>query len=168
MLVQPYIDGEYVNATSGEIFRSINPATGETLAEIQIASQADVDQAVESAQHGQKLWAAMPGVERGRILQHAVKLLRERNDELAELEVKDTGKPLQEANCVDIQTGADVIEYYAGLAGKIEGSYQDLGDGNFFYTRQEPLGVCAGIGAWNYPIQIAMWKSAPRWLREIR
>jgi len=160
-VLQLYIDGKYVNATSGETFQSINPATGEVLADIQNASQADVDNAVESARQGQKVWAAMPGVERGRILNKAVEILRERNDELAELEVKDTGKPLQEANCVDIQTGADVIEYYAGLAGKIEGSYQDLGGGNFFYTRQEPLGVCAGIGAWNYPMQIAMWKSAP-------
>ncbi len=160
-VVQLYIDGKYVDATSSETFCSINPATGEMLADVQNASQSDVDNAVESAHRGQKIWAALPGAERGRILSRAVKLLRDRNDELAELEVRDTGKPLQEANCVDIQTGADVIEYYAGLAGKIEGSYQDLGDGNFFYTRQEPLGVCAGIGAWNYPIQIAMWKSAP-------
>jgi betaine-aldehyde dehydrogenase len=160
-VVQLYIDGEYANAASGETFLSVNPATGETLAEVQNASQKDVDKAVESARRGQKIWAAIPGVERGRTLLRAVELLRERNDELAELEVRDTGKPLQEANCVDIQTGADVIEYYAGLAGKIEGSYQDLGGGNFFYTRQEPLGVCAGIGAWNYPMQIAMWKSAP-------
>ncbi len=159
--VKLYINGRNVNATSGEIFRSTNPATGEILAEVQLASQADVDMAVESAHRGQKIWAAMPGAERGRILGRAVELLRDRNDELAELEVRDTGKPLQEANCVDIQTGADVIEYYAGLAGKIEGSYQDLGNGDFFYTRQEPLGVCAGIGAWNYPMQIAMWKSAP-------
>ena len=62
---------------------------------------------------------------------------------------------------MDIQTGADVIEYYAGLTDKIQGDYQDLGNGNFFYTRREPLGICAGIGAWNYPIQIAMWKSGP-------
>ncbi len=160
-LVQLYIDGGYQNATSGETFISTNPATGETLAEIQNASQADIDKAVETARCGQRVWAAMSGAARGRILSKAVEILRLRNDELAELEVKDTGKPLQEANCVDIHTGADVIEYYAGLAGKIEGTYQDLGEGNFFYTRQEPLGVCAGIGAWNYPIQIAMWKSAP-------
>jgi betaine-aldehyde dehydrogenase len=160
-LVQLYIDGGYQNATSSETFNSTNPATGETLAEIQNASQSDIDKAVETARRGQQAWAAMSGAARGRILSKAAELLRLRNDELAELEVKDTGKPLQEANCVDIHTGADVIEYYAGLAGKIEGTYQDLSDGNFFYTRQEPLGVCAGIGAWNYPIQIAMWKSAP-------
>jgi len=101
----------------------------------------------------------MTGTERGRILNKAVALLRERNDDLAMLEVQDTGKPLQEANCVDIVTGADVIEYYAGLAASLHGEQQDLGGTNFFYSRREPLGVCAG--AWNYPIQIAMWKSGP-------
>jgi len=160
-LIRQYIDGKYVDGTSGETFSSTNPATGETLATVQQAAQVDVNAAVECAHRGQKIWAELGGVERGRILMKAAELLRTRNDELAEIEVRDTGKPLQEANCVDIQTGADVVEYYAGLAGKIEGRYQDLGDGGFFYTRQEPLGVCAGIGAWNYPIQIAMWKSAP-------
>ena len=103
----------------------------------------------------------MMPVERARILQRAARLLRERNDELAELEVLDTGKPLQEANCVDIVSGADVIEYYAGLISGLQGTQQDLGQHAFFMSRREPLGVCAGIGAWNYPIQIACWKSAP-------
>ena len=156
-----YINGRYQNATSGETFNSINPATGEVLAEVQQASLADVDLAVAAAQAGFKVWSAMSGAERGRILMKAVSLLRERNDELALLEVLDTGKPLQEANCVDIATGADVIEYYAGLAATIHGQQQDLGGTNFFYSRREPLGICAGIGAWNYPIQIAMWKSGP-------
>ncbi|MDF5555153.1 aldehyde dehydrogenase family protein, partial [Vibrio parahaemolyticus] len=62
---------------------------------------------------------------------------------------------------VDITTGADVLEYYAGLAPSLQGEQQPLSDDQFFYTRREPLGICAGIGAWNYPIQIAMWKSAP-------
>lgn len=86
-------------------------------------------------------------------------LLRENNDRLAEIEVLDTGKPIQEASVVDIQTGADVIEYYAGLADKIQGDYQSLNAHQHFYTRREPLGVCVGIGAWNYPIQIACWKA---------
>ncbi len=159
--LKPYIGGAYVDASSGETFTSINPANGELLAEVQQCSAADIDAAVAAAKKGQAQWAAMTGIERARILHKAVQILRARNDELAALEVKDTGKPLQEANCVDIVTGADVIEYFAGLADKIEGSYQDLGGGNFFYTRQEPLGIVAGIGAWNYPIQIAMWKSAP-------
>jgi len=156
-----YIHGRYQDATSGETFETRNPATGEVLAEVQQASLADVDAAVASAKEGFKIWSAMSGMERGRILQRAVAILRERNDELAMLEVLDTGKPIQEADCVDIVTGADVIEYYAGLAASLHGEQQDLGGTNFFYSRREPLGVCAGIGAWNYPIQIAMWKSGP-------
>lgn len=155
-----YIGGQYQEASSGETFDSINPATGEVLATVQQASVADVDKAVQAAEAGFLEWSSLSGMERGRILNQAVALLRARNDELAWLEVQDTGKPLQEALAVDIVTGADVIEYYAGLAASIQGSYQDLGKGKFFYTRREPLGVCAGIGAWNYPIQIACWKSA--------
>ena len=102
----------------------------------------------------------MTAVERGRILLKAVTILRERNDELAALEVMDCGKPLQEANCVDIHSGADVIEYYAGLAPALQGTQQDLDSNTFYMSKREPLGVCAGIGAWNYPIQIACWKSA--------
>ncbi|WP_027855427.1 betaine-aldehyde dehydrogenase [Marinobacterium litorale] len=156
-----YIHGRARNATSGETFVTRNPATGEVLAEIQQASQDDVDAAVASAREGQATWGAMSGAERGRILMRAVRILRGRNDELADLEVLDTGKPVQEAREVDVVTGADVIEYYAGLAASLGGEHQDLGGSNFFYTRREPLGVCAGIGAWNYPIQIAMWKSGP-------
>ncbi|WP_028469250.1 betaine-aldehyde dehydrogenase [Neptunomonas japonica] len=156
-----YINGQYQDATSGESFITRNPATGEVLANVHQASLADVDKAVEAAQAGFLVWSAMSGAERGRILMRAVAILRERNDELAMLEVLDTGKPLQEANCVDIASGADVIEYYAGLAATIHGQQQDLGGNNFYYSRREPLGICAGIGAWNYPIQIAMWKSGP-------
>jgi betaine-aldehyde dehydrogenase len=156
-----YIHGQATDVSSVETFITSNPATGEQLAEIGQASTQDVERAIESAQEGFKVWSAMSGIERGRILMRAVAILRERNYELAELEVKDTGKPIQEAIEVDIVTGTDVIEYYAGLAAAIQGQQQDLGHGQFFYTRREPLGVCAGIGAWNYPIQIAMWKSAP-------
>ena len=156
-----YINGAHKSATSNETFTSINPATGQSLATIDRASQADVDAAVVSSQAGFAIWSAMMPVERARILQKAAQILRERNDELAELEVLDTGKPLQEANCVDIVSGADVIEYYAGLICGMQGTQQDLGKDAFFMSRREPLGVCAGIGAWNYPIQIACWKSGP-------
>ena len=77
------------------------------------------------------------------------------------LSFKITGKPISETRAVDIVTGADVIEYYAGLATAIEGEQIPLRESSFVYTRREPIGVCAGIGAWNYPIQIACWKSAP-------
>lgn len=156
-----YIDGKSIQATSGETFTSINPANGEPIAQLGQASQADLELAIESAKRGFVEWSAMTAIERSRILLNAVRILRERNDELATLEVMDTGKPLQEALEVDVASGADVIEYFAGLVPAMQGDQQPLGESQFFYTRREPLGICAGIGAWNYPIQIAMWKSAP-------
>jgi betaine-aldehyde dehydrogenase len=156
-----YIDGQSIQATSGESFTSINPANGEPIAQLGQASQADLELAIESAKRGFAVWSAMTAIERSRILLNAVKILRERNNDLAALEVMDTGKPLQEALEVDVASGADVIEYFAGLVPAMQGDQQPLGESQFFYTRREPLGICAGIGAWNYPIQIAMWKSAP-------
>ena len=102
----------------------------------------------------------MTGAARGRVLNDAVRLLRARNADLAALEVADTGKPIAEAIAVDVLSGADCIEYFAGLAAGIHGEHVDLG-ASWGYTRREPLGVCVGIGAWNYPLQIACWKSAP-------
>nr|WP_300310684.1 betaine-aldehyde dehydrogenase [Halomonas sp.] len=156
-----YIDGRRQQATSGESFSVINPYDGSHLADVQVASQTDLDAAVASSQRGQKVWAAMSGMERGRIMQRAVTMLRERNDDIARLETLNTGKPYSETSSVDIVTGADVIEYYAGLAAAIEGSQIPLREDSFVYTRREPLGVIGSIGAWNYPIQIACWKAAP-------
>ncbi|MGO9803161.1 MAG: betaine-aldehyde dehydrogenase [Steroidobacteraceae bacterium] len=142
-------------------FRVVNPATGELLAELTADGAAQVDAAVDKALRAQRQWAALTGTERGRILQRAAQLLRERNAELAELETRNTGKPIQETRSVDVLSGADCLEYYAGLAAGIAGEHLDLGRAAFGYTRREPLGVVAGIGAWNYPLQIACWKSAP-------
>jgi len=155
-----FIHGGYREALSGASFETVNPATGEVICSVQQAGAEDVAAAVASAEEGFAVWSAMGGTERGRVLHEAQRILRARNRELAELEVLDCGKPIQEAEVVDVLSGADCIEYYAGLAGTLHGEHLDLG-GDFFYTRREPLGVCAGIGAWNYPIQIACWKSAP-------
>lgn len=158
-----YIHGGYVDSSQPECgqFEAINPANGDVIAHLQSASIDDIHWAVESAKQGQKIWAAMTAMERSRILRRAVDILRERNDELAYLETLDTGKPLSETRFVDIVTGADVLEYYAGLIPALEGQQIPLRETSFVYTRREPLGVVAGIGAWNYPIQIALWKSAP-------
>jgi betaine-aldehyde dehydrogenase len=155
-----YIHGRYQDALSGESFETVNPATGDVICSVQQAGTEDVEAAVVSAREGFAEWSAMSGTQRGRVLHEAQRILRARNRELAELEVLDTGKPIQEAEVVDVTSGADCIEYYAGLAASLHGEHMDLG-GDFFYTRREPLGICAGIGAWNYPIQIACWKSAP-------
>ncbi|MGQ0849117.1 MAG: aldehyde dehydrogenase family protein, partial [Actinomycetota bacterium] len=92
-----YIGGRYRDATSGETFDSINPATGRPICAVQHAGDADVDGAVTSAREGFVIWREMSGAERGRVLNRAVAILRQRNEELARLEVLDTGKPLQEA-----------------------------------------------------------------------
>jgi betaine-aldehyde dehydrogenase len=149
------------SARKPAMFTTINPATGEVLAHLEAAGPATIDAAVAKARAAQKKWAAMTGTERGRILRRAADILRARNNELAELETRDTGKPIQETSVVDIISGADCFEYFAGVAPTISGEHLDLGRQAFGYTRREALGVVAGIGAWNYPLQIACWKTAP-------
>ena len=146
---------------AGERFASINPATGEILGYVTAAGPSQVNAAVRAAQKGQAGWGAMTGTERARVLRRAAAILRSRNEELAELETRDTGKPIQETRVVDVASGADCFEYFAGLVQSLSGEHIDLGPQAFGYTRREPLGVVAGIGAWNYPLQIACWKAAP-------
>ncbi len=145
----------------GQRFASINPATGEILGQFTVSGAAQVNAAVAAAVQAQIIWAAKTSAERGRILRRTADLLRLRNEELAELETKDTGKPIQETRVVDVASGADCFEYFAGIAQSLSGEHIDLGPQAFGYTRREPLGVVAGIGAWNYPLQIACWKAAP-------
>ncbi len=99
-------------------------------------------------------------VERGRVLRRAADIMRERNRELSELETLDTGKPLQETLVADATSAADSLEYFGGLAATLTGEHMPLG-GDWAYTMRVPLGVCVGLGAWNYPTQIAAWKGAP-------
>jgi betaine-aldehyde dehydrogenase len=146
---------------TGERFASINPATGKVLGLVTADGSAQVNDAVVAAKKGQLIWAAMTGAERARVLRRTAVILRSRNRELAELETCDTGKPIQETLVVDVASGADCFEYFAGLAQSLSGEHIDLGAQAFGYTRREPLGVVAGIGAWNYPLQIACWKAAP-------
>ncbi|UHQ55601.1 MULTISPECIES: betaine-aldehyde dehydrogenase [Microbulbifer] len=155
-----WIHGEYVAPVEGEFFDTLNPATGEVICRVAQAGESDVDRAVESARKGQAEWAAMSGAERGRVLVETANLLRGHCDELARLESLDGGKPIAETPEADVGSAADCLEYFGGQAASLHGEYQSV-PGGFFYTRPEPLGICAGIGAWNYPIQIAAWKSAP-------
>ncbi|HEY1725077.1 MAG TPA: betaine-aldehyde dehydrogenase [Steroidobacteraceae bacterium] len=143
------------------VLTTINPATGAILAELPVDGPAQIEAAVARARAAQPAWAALTGIERGRILRRAADLLRARNDELAELETRDTGKPIRETRVVDVVSGADCLEYFASLAASLTGEQVDLGPQAFGYTRREALGVVAGIGAWNYPLQIACWKAAP-------
>ena len=155
-----FINGELRSATSDKVFEKKYPATGEPLYSFKLASAADVDLAVESAQKGFREWSSYTAMRRGHVLQKAAQLVRDGLEELAFLEVLDTGKPISEARTIDIPSAADGLEYYGGIAASIHGQHYDFGS-SFVYTRREPLGVCAGIGAWNYPFQLACWKSAP-------
>ncbi|WP_133469385.1 betaine-aldehyde dehydrogenase [Paraglaciecola marina] len=157
---QNFINGQFLGNQSGATFAVKNPATDEVIYHVEVADEYIQNAAIKSAEKGFAHWSTLTPIERSRILLKAVNLLRTRNDELAKIEVLDTGKPWQEAECVDVQTGADVIEYYAGLAPSQVGQQQMVAE-DFYYTRKEPLGICAGIGAWNYPLQIACWKSGP-------
>ncbi|MBY6141076.1 betaine-aldehyde dehydrogenase [Leisingera daeponensis] len=164
MPIQPqashYIGGRYIENETGEPIDSRFPATGEVIATVRAADAAIVDQAVAAARKGYEEWSAMSGADRGRVLCAAARILRDRNEELAMLETMDTGRPLQETRVADAASAADCLEFFGGMADKIRGE-QISGEEGFIYTRREPFGICAGIGAWNYPIQNAGWKAAP-------
>jgi len=165
MNIQPkashFINGAYVEDTEGEVINVIYPYTGEVVAKVHSATPAIIEQALAAAKAAQAGWAAMTGTERGRILRRAADIMRERNHDLSVLETYDTGKPYQETSVADATSGADALEYFGGLAGALTGEHIPLAGGDFVYTRREALGVCVGIGAWNYPTQIASWKGAP-------
>ena len=180
---QLYYDGKVQSATSGQVFQSIDPSTAHHLADIHTASHRDIDLAIASAQKAFPPWSSTSPIARSRILLKAVQILRDRNDEIAKVETQDTGKPFSETSAVAVVTGADVLEYFAGLiaGGGLNGETIQLREDAWVYTKKEALGVCVGIGAWNYPIQMydtysntyiskwklrfvsssALWKSAP-------
>jgi len=164
VVIQPtashFIDGAYVEDTSGTPIPVICPVSEEQIAIVYAATPSIVEKALASAERAQKAWAGMTGTERGRVLRRAADIIRERNHELSILETNDTGKPLQETLVADATSAADALEYFGGLAASLTGEHIQLGE-DFVYTRREALGVCVGIGAWNYPTQIAAWKAAP-------
>ena len=156
-----FIDGDYVEDTDGAVIESIYPATGEVIARLHAATPAIIEMAIASAKRAQKEWASWSPAARGRVLKKAAEIMRERNRELSELETLDTGKPIQETIVADPTSGADSFEFFGGIiATAMNGSQIPLG-GDWAYKQRVPLGVVAGIGAWNYPQQIACWKGAP-------
>jgi betaine-aldehyde dehydrogenase len=155
-----YIDGTFVEDAAGEPIPVIYPATGERIATVHAATPEVIERALASAARAQRDWAALRPVERGRVLRRAADLIRARNHDLSVLETRDTGKPLSETLVADATSAADALEYFGGLAATLTGEHIPLGR-DFVYTIREPLGVCVGIGAWNYPTQIAAWKGAP-------
>lgn len=119
---------------------------------MQAATDADLDAAMEAATSAQQEWGAMTGGERARVLRRVADLLTQHNDQLAMLETLDTGRPVSETLWVDAVSARDCFEWAASLAHTVQGRYVATGGDNFAYVRREPIGVTAGIGAWNYPL----------------
>ncbi|MAJ34804.1 MAG: betaine-aldehyde dehydrogenase [SAR116 cluster bacterium] len=158
-IIKNHIAGSLVDGNGSYIDKHY-PATGEVIAKVSCASTEMLDEAVAKASEAQKLWAAQSIQERGQIMIRAAHALRDANDELSRLEVQDVGKVYAEAASGDVPSGPDALEYF-GAAIMTYTGVQHQWPGAIGYSRRVPLGGCAGIGAWNYPAQIALWKSAP-------
>ncbi len=147
-----FIDGEFVDGR-GSSFKTINPATEETLAEVAEASEADVDLAVRAARRAFRGWSRLSGKERAKYLFRIARIIQERGRELAVLESIDNGKPIRESRDVDVPIVAAHFFYYAGWADKLE--YAGLG------PNPQPLGVAGQVIPWNFPLLMLAWKVAP-------
>ena len=159
-MVENYIAGAQVAGDSETVVDTLNPATGEVLASVKYASDMQIDATVQAAQKGQAEWAALTGVERGRVLNEVARLTRKDRMRLATLESQDAGKPISESPEADVDSAADCFEYFAAIAQTLQSEHIKV-DGGFAYTTRDPVGIVFAIGAWNYPFQIASWKSAP-------
>ena len=156
-----FVNGRYVEDNDGAVIECVYAANGEVVARLHEATPAVVEEALSAAKAAQPAWAALSGTERGRVLRKAADMIRAENHALSVIETLDTGKPLQETLVADATSGADALEYFGGLAGSLTGEHIPLPGGDWAYTIREALGVCVGIGAWNYPTQIACWKASP-------
>lgn len=156
-----YINGRYVNvATHAKTINNYFPATNQVINQTVFATDEEIAAAIATSQQAFQLWSKFSMNQRSGILLKAAQLLRERVHQLAALEVWDTGKPISEALSVDVYSAADSLEYFAKIALAHEDKVLPHTNA-LIYTSREPLGVCVGIGAWNYPLQIACWKAAP-------
>jgi gamma-glutamyl-gamma-aminobutyraldehyde dehydrogenase len=158
-----FIDGQYRDAQSGETFESINPATGERLARIASAQDADVDAAVAAARTAFEsgVWAKTSPAHRKRVLVRLSELILEHRAELALLDSMDMGKLVTEAYNVDVPSAADLFAFYGEALDKINGEIAPTDPGNLALISREPLGVVGAVTPWNFPLDLAVWKVAP-------
>jgi betaine-aldehyde dehydrogenase len=157
-----YVNGEFVHAESASTFDVVDPATGELLARVPDANAADVAKAVAAARAAfdAGAWKDITAQDRGRVLFKLAEIVRQRADELADLETRNTGKPIVEAE-FDVADVATCFEYYGGLATKIHGDVIPVPDNAMSLALREPIGVAGQIIPWNYPLLMAAWKLAP-------
>ncbi|MCA9876839.1 MAG: aldehyde dehydrogenase family protein, partial [Thermomicrobiales bacterium] len=161
------IGGAWVSALSGETFGVVDPATGLEIARAQAGDAPDVDLAVAAARRAFDGgdWPGLSPADRGKLLWRLAELIDQHTEELAQLEALDNGKPASAAREADVPGSASMFRYFAGWADKVEGNFIPLAvtapDTFHAYTRREPVGVCAQIIPWNYPLMMAAWKLAP-------
>ncbi|CAK9812108.1 Aldehyde dehydrogenase, mitochondrial [Anthophora plagiata] len=159
-----FINNEWHRSKSGKTFPTVNPATGETIAEVQEGDAADIDVAVDAANKAFKLdspWRTMDASERGVLLNRLANLMERDRTYLASLETLDNGKPYVTAYEFDVPASIQTLRYYAGWADKNHGKVIPI-DGKYFaYTRHEPVGVCGQIIPWNFPLLMMAWKLGP-------
>jgi aldehyde dehydrogenase (NAD+)/betaine-aldehyde dehydrogenase len=161
---QLLIAGEWRPSADGAEFETTDPSSGELIAVCAEAGAADVDAAVQAARDAldAPAWSSMLPAVRARLLWRVADLIEAHGDELAELETRDQGQPLAIARAISVPAAAEHFRYYAGWCTKIEGTVPPVGIPQVMaYTRREPVGVCALITPWNFPLMIAAWKLAP-------
>ena len=159
---QNYVNGQWVSSSTGETFPVFDPSTEEVIANVAAANASDVDKAVKAARAAfdSGPWPATTAQDRGRILFKLAEKIRQNQPMLAELESRNTGKPIVEAE-YDIGDVATCFEYYGGLANKVNGSVMPVPANALSFTLREPVGVAGQIIPWNYPLLMAAWKLAP-------
>ncbi|PZV34613.1 aldehyde dehydrogenase [Mesorhizobium kowhaii] len=158
-----FIDGKTVPARSGRTFASINPATGETLAEVASCGEEDVDLAVAAARRSFEagVWSRTNPAHRKEVLLRLARLLRENLQELALLESLDMGKLVTDAATVDVPGSAAIFQWYGEAIDKIYDEVAPTGGSDLVLVRREPLGVIGAVVPWNFPLDMATWKCAP-------
>lgn len=157
-----FINGKWIDSSSGRSFATINPATGETLAQISQGSAEDIDHAVEKAwQAYEQTWKHTVAEKKADILYKMAQLILEHADEFAMLDSLDAGKPLQSTKEKDVPRAARLLQFFAGLTDKIRSAYIPVQSGMMNYTKKEPYGVIGAIIPWNYPLTNAVNKIAP-------
>ncbi|XP_015435958.1 PREDICTED: aldehyde dehydrogenase, mitochondrial [Dufourea novaeangliae] len=159
-----FIDNEWHRSKSGKTFPTLNPTTGETIADVQEGEVADIDVAVSAANKAFKFgsqWRTMDASQRGVLLHRLADLIERDRTYIASLETLDNGKPYSVAYGFDVPASVATLRYYAGWADKNHGRVIPT-DGNYFaYTRHEPVGVCGQIIPWNFPLLMMAWKLGP-------
>jgi acyl-CoA reductase-like NAD-dependent aldehyde dehydrogenase len=159
-----FINGDFVDARSGETFATINPATEETITDVASAGAEDVDAAVQAARAQMEPvseWQKMKPRDRAKVMWRMADLLTTRAAEIGRIETLDNGKPIFESQFVDTPAAAECLYYFAGWSGKVTGETIPVADNAFTYTLREPIGVVGAITPWNFPLMLAVWKIAP-------